>query len=547
MDYLKTTNLDVLVVILYFCVLIGNGIYFSYKKTKEQHGKQDFLMGGRAFGVFATLCTQGASMKGSGALLGYSGGAYVNGAGTLIPGQCYSLGAWFSIAIGMARKLRKCAEKINIRSIGDVFDARYNSPVLRKLSGFAGGWLALSILSSQMAALGLLVNLMFNKYGMTYEWALVIGIIIALAYTSVGGLVSVVYNDVLQWLIMTPMIFIVLPGALVLFHGVTPSAMHSALDSTQYFSLRPNMWWLGYLLSGLLASCCDVTHLQRFIAAKDERTSVKGSMLGFTYCTLFAGVITFLGLSAAMLIEPSVIAGNNDGVLFALISKVLPVGLIGLFIAAILATTISTLDSYLQVSVVCVMVDIIEPILPPNATEKQKLAYCRIITLVIALLSTLLVLKLRGILQVVSIGYSTFSSMMFLPFMCCLFWKKATKEGCIMGMLSGAIACIVAIYTKQKLPIVWGVVASLIFIVGVSLATCKGESRKPLLPGFDEHGLEVDADVRNACVFGTAGSLLISIGIGLWVNWIALAAGVVGMYLCVRMVDNAFRKYLLPV
>lgn len=64
-------------------------------------------------------------MKGSGALLGYSGGAYVNGAGTLIPGQCYSLGAWFSIACGMARKLRKCADKLNITSVGDVFVARF--------------------------------------------------------------------------------------------------------------------------------------------------------------------------------------------------------------------------------------------------------------------------------------------------------------------------------------------------------------------------------------------------------------------------------------
>lgn len=35
MNYLKTNGLDIIILILYFCVLVGNGIYFSYKKAKE--------------------------------------------------------------------------------------------------------------------------------------------------------------------------------------------------------------------------------------------------------------------------------------------------------------------------------------------------------------------------------------------------------------------------------------------------------------------------------------------------------------------------------
>ena len=545
MDYLKTNYIDIVVLILYFVILIANGIYFSWKKTREtkKAGSEtdNFLVGGKSFGIFATLCTQGASMKGSGALLGYSVGAFVNGVGTLIPGQCYSLGAWFSIACGMARKLRKCADKLNVSSIGDVFVARFHMPALRKLSGVAGAWLALSILCSQMAALGLLVHLMLHKYGMTYETALIIGIVVSFSYVSIGGLVSVVYNDVFQWLVMTPMIFIILPGAMILMHGVTPDTMHSTLDAAKFFSLRPNMWWLGYLLSGVLASCCDVTHVQRFISSKDEKTSVKGSMLGFAYCTLFAGVISFLGLGAAMLIEPAVVGGNNDGVLFALISKVLPHGLIGLFIAAILATTISTLDSYLQVCVLCLMVDVVEPALPKSTTQKQKLLYCRILTLVIAVLASLLVLRFKGILTIVAVGYSTFSSMMFLPFMCALYWKRCTGWGCVAGMISGCLVCSLGVYYKWPLPIVWGVAASLVCIVGVSLA---GSKPFGLLPGFDEHGLEIDHTVAKACVFGTLGSLLISVGIGMWINWICIAVGAVGMILCVTMIDRGFQKYL---
>lgn len=549
MNYLKTNRLDIIVLIVYFIVLVCNGIYFSYRKNKSSKrnlAKQEtdnFLVGGKSFGVFATLCTQGASMKGSGALLGYSGGAFLNGCGTLIPGQCYSLGAWFSIACGMTRKLRKCADKLDIASIGDVFVARFNKPILRKLSGIAGAWLALSILCSQMAALGLLVHLMFQKYGITYEMALLIGIVVSFTYVSIGGLVSVVYNDVFQWLIMTPMIFLILPASMIFIHGVTPQAMHNTLDAAQFFSLRPNMWWMGYLLSGLLASCCDVTHVQRFISAKDEKTAVKGSMLGFAYCTLFAGLVTFLGLGAAMLIEPSVVGGNTDGVLFALISEVLPHGLIGLFIAAILATTISTLDSYLQVCVLCLMVDIVEPVLPVTTTEKRKLFYCRVLTFVIAVAASLLVLQFKGILTIVSVGYSTFSSMMFLPFMCALYWKRCTGSGCVAGILAGGIVCSAALYIDLPLPIVWGVVASFVAIVVVSILN--QSEQRCLLPGFDEHGLEVDSSVLKACVLGTFGSLMFSIGIGMWINVIYIVLGIIGMYLCVKMIDKAFDRYML--
>ena len=541
MTYLVTTNLDIGMLILYFAVLIGNGIYFSLKKTK--HG-DDFLLGGSSFGVFATLCTQGATMKGSGALLGYSAGAYANGTGVLISSQCYSIGAWIAVLSGIARKIRKCASVVRIRSAGDLFERRFESPILKKMAGIGGGWLALSILSSQMAALGLLVHLLFGKYGLSFEAALIIGVVVAVIYTSVGGLVSVVYNDVFQWLVMTPMIFLVLPGMLLFSQGITPQALHSALDSVQYFSLRPNIWWLGYLLSGVLAACSDVSHLTRFIAAKDERTAVTGSMLGFAYCTLFAGVIIYFGLSATVLVKPEILGGNNDGVLFALISQILPAGLVGLFVAAILATTISTLDSYLQVSVVCLMIDVIEPVLPATTSDRQKLTYCRLITVIIALLAASFVLKVKGILAVVSIGYSVYSSGMFLPLMCCMFWKKATEKGCLGGMLAGAGSCIVALQTKLPLPIVWGVAASLIVTVGLSLATYREDSARALLPGFDEQGLKIDADICKASILGAIGSLLISIGIGMWVNWICIIIGAAGLWACIALMKRAFDQYL---
>lgn len=543
MDYLVMKNLDLWVIVLYFVVLVLNGLYWS-KKTKRN---DDFLLGGKSFGVFSTLCTQGATMKGSGALLGYSAGAFANGTGVLISSQCYSLGAWMAILSGIARKIKKCSNVIEIRSSGDLFLRRYESPLLKKLAGLGGAWLALSILSGQIAAMGLLVHLMFGKYGLSYETSLILGMVIAVVYTAVGGLVSVVYSDVLQWLVMTPLIFIIFPIMIIVYGGVTPTALHAALDPEKYFSLKPNIWWLGYLLSGVLAATCDVNHLTRFITAKDEKTAVKGSMLGFTYCTLLAGFVVFFGLAAAMLIDPQVVGTSKEGVLLALVSKILPAGLVGLFIAAVLATTISTLDSNLQTSVLCVMVDVIEPSLPEGTSEKKKLLYYRIVTLIIALLSVFFVLKVKGIVAIMGMGFNVYSSAFFIPLMSCMFWKKATEKGCLAGILAGGMTAIVAINMKLPLPIVWGVVASTVSTLVVSLATCRGCAVKELLPGFNESGRPVDRKIFLGCLIGASGSLVLSIGIGMWINWILIIIGAIAMYACVYTINKAFEGYELKV
>lgn len=539
MDYLIIKNLDIIVIAIYFAAVIGNGVYWS-RKAKQS---DDFLLGGKSFGIFATLCTQGATMKGSGALLGYSAGAYTNGNGVLISSQCYSLGAWGAILTGVARKLKKCSDIIDIRSSGDLFLKRYDSPLLKKLSGLGGAWLALSILSGNMAAVGLLIHLLFGKYGLTFEMSLILGMVVTMIYTTLGGLMSVVHNDVLNWLIMTPLVFLIVPAMLIYHGGATPSAIHAALDPEQFFSLSPNIWWLGYLISGVMSACCDVNHLTRYITAVDEKTAVKGSMLGFTFCTLLAGLVIFFGLTAAMLVDPAIVAENKDGVLFALVSRILPAGMVGLFLAATLAMTISTIDSNLNTSVLCIMVDVVEPSLSKETTDKQKLFYCRIVNLVIAVLSIFFVLKVKGIVAIMLMGFNVYSSAFFFPLMSCMFWKKATEKGCLAGIILGGVMAVVAINMGLALPVIWGVAVSFVATVVISLATYRGEAMKPLLPGFDEGNKKIDGQVFVACMLGACGSLIFSIGIGMWVNWICIVAGAIGMLACVKILDKSFAEY----
>ena len=112
----------------------------------------------------------------------------------------------------------------------------------------------------------------------------------------------------------------------------------------------------------------------------------------------------------------------------------------------------------------------------------------------------------------------------------------------IICILSGGIMAIVAVLTKLPLPIVWGVGVSAVLTTSVSLVTGNSMNLRPLLPGFNE-SLPIDRQIFAACTFGALGTLLLSIGVGMWVNWPCVFLGVAGLWICIVMIDQAFKKY----
>lgn len=528
---------DYMVMLVYFGISVVIGIYCMYR---IKSGK-DFLLGGKSFGVFSTLCTQAATMKGSGAILGYSAGAYLGGVSVFFASSCYHMGGWIAIIIGMARKLKKCSNIIDIRTPGDIFYARFGTKRLKGLSGLACLWLEVAFLGGQMAALGLLIHLLFRKYGLSYEMSLIAGCLLVIVYTTLGGFVSVVYNDVYHWLIMTPMVMAVMPY-LLFSSGVTPSKLHAALDAGTYFSLQPNIWWLSYLIGGLLCAMVDVAYLTRFITAKDEASAVKGSLYGMGYCCLFAGFIIVFGLSAAMLV-PAAEIPNKDAALFMLSQKVLPAGLLGLFIAAILATVMSSVDSYLHASTNITLTDLLYVYRKEPLPAKQELLYCRFVTLIIGALAIFIVLKLKVIVVILNLAHTGYAGMMFCPMMMTMYWKKTTEKGCCAGIIIGGIASIIFLYTGVVMPMVWGVLTSGAATYLVSMLEYQKEGGKELLPGFNEQRMKVDQGVSVAAIIGLLSTLAIGLGIALWINFALICVGIAGFGLCYVLVNREFANY----
>lgn len=524
---LDFTGLDMFVIVLYFVIIAG----IIYLSSKGVSSSSDFMLGGKRFGSLAIMATQGASMKGSASLIGYAGGAWKSGVGVLFASQCYNVGGWVAIMLGLARRLKKSADHIEIRSVGDVFKHRYNGNRLARVcGGIASTWLALATMASQLVAIGLLLYMATSKYGLTYVQCMFISSIVVILCTIFGGLVSVVYTDVFQWFVMTPTIFILIPLFCIL-NGATPSNVHAQLAAEQYFSLRPSVAWVTLLISGLLTSVADIVYLTRFISAKDEKTAVRGSTFGFLYTTLWAGIVIFFGLAAAIIVTPDMVTAN-DQVIYRLMGEIMPAGLLGLFAAALLATTISTVDSYLHIAVVAVTVDIREALSTKELTDKQELLLVRILTVVLTFLCMFIVLKMKGIIAIFNLGWGSYASAVFAPLMATFYWRKSTAESTLAGIIGGVGVYLFTYYSGWKLPVLWGVGSSILFVLVIGLLQNKVTA---LLPGFEEGGLKIKGYSQDAWIFGgaligCAGSLVISVGVGMWISWTSMALGLLLLF-----------------
>lgn len=538
---LNFSILDMVVIGIYFLILAGI-IYGSSRGAKTA---EDFNLGHNKFGTLAIMATQGASMKGSGSLIGYMGGAWGSGLGVLFSSQCYNIGGWVAILLGLARKLRRAADSISITSLGDIFFHRYHSNKARPFTCLASVWLALSLMASQCAAIALLLQMAFGKYGLTYIHGALIGTAVVLLCTIAGGLTSVVWTDTFQWFVMTPMIFIIIP-IFCMRSGATSEVIHSTLDAGQYFSLRPDISWLGYLISGVLSCTVDITYLTRFITSKDERTAVSGSTYGFLYTTLWAGLVVFFGIAAAIIVTPDMITGT-DQVMYTLLNTILPSGLLGLFAAALLATTISTFDSYLHIGVVAITTDMSALLNKKNLGE--SIGFSRLMTLLLAVFCVIWVLTSQGIVAILNLGLSIYASAECAPVLATLFWKKADEHAVIVGQVGGALGFVLAQTLGLTLPILWGVGLSLVLVVGISLIRNKTSE---LLPGFDNkdvktiRGLKQDTWILMGGIIGCTGALILSVGIGMWVNWACIAAGILILFVGVKMISTGVPKEPAP-
>ncbi|MFW5892597.1 MAG: sodium:solute symporter family transporter, partial [Bacteroidota bacterium] len=172
-----------------------------------------------------------------------------------------------------------------------------------------------------------------------------------------------------------------------------------------------------------------------------------GVILGLLARVAFEqGLFGYLGFSANS--EPDIEMG-----LPMLLRTVLPVGLMGLMMAAYFSAIMSTADSCLMASSGNFLTDLLGKWIKMPSTNRGFLIISQLITLLLGILALLLASVMPNVLELMLYSYAFMVSGLFVPVVAALFMKKANATAAFWAMLLGGSTTISLIILDLKLPL----------------------------------------------------------------------------------------------
>jgi len=297
--------------------------------------ESDYLVAGRGLTLPAFVATTVSSWYGG--ILGVGEYSYNYGLSNwLVFGVPYYLYALiFALFLaGRARRSRMLTvpDQLRLRYGGSV--AILGAAILFLMTAPAAYVLALGTLLSSLTPIPPTV-------------AIVVGTVFSLAYVFRGGLASVVFTDKVQFLLMFAGFAILLPAAVHHFGGLSwlranlPAGHLTATGGRPWQSVA--VW---YVIAA--ATLVEPVFYQRCYAAKSEATARRGLMISILFWILFDFMTTFSGLYARAALPGLAEAGGLGAQASypALADRILPPAAASLFMVGLLATIMSTIDSY---------------------------------------------------------------------------------------------------------------------------------------------------------------------------------------------------------
>ena len=502
----------ILAIVIYLIVMVAVGVFYSRRGGGSTSG--EFYLGGRKLGPIVTAMSAEASDMSSYLLMGLPGLAYIAGVaevGWTIIGL--AVGTYLNWLI-TAKRLRNYSAHMGAITIPDFFSRRFRDEK-RVLSCIAAAIILIFFIpytASGFKAIGTLFNSLF---GVNYHGAMIIGAIVVIGYTVLGGFLAVSTTDLIQSIVMTfALIFIVffaismaggwdvvtanaaeLPGYLNLTQGYDASTGEAG--SFPFLSIVSTLaWGLGYfgmphiLLRFMAIEDSSKLKVSRRIASVWVVISMAIAMLiGIIgYSVSKAGAIPFLTSSSES--ETIVIKladlMSTYGVFFALIA--------GVVMAGILACTMSTADSQLLTAASGVSQDLIQDFFRVKLSQKASLKAARLTVIGIAVVGLLLAWNPNSsVFRIVSFAWAGFGAAFGPVMILALFWKRMNRQGALAGMIVGGGMVFLWKYVIAPMGGAFAIyellpafILALIAIVVVSLVTAPPEQE--IVEEFEEVG-----------------------------------------------------------
>ena len=402
--------IDIGILILYSCVLIGMGVYYTRKcRTAEQ-----FMVAGRSIPAWAAGLAVMSAYTSSISYIATPGKAFDSNWHPIIFSLCILPVTWLvcKYAVPYYRK----AQLISVYSFLE-----------QRLGSWGRVYAAMAFvlyMIGRVAVILYLASLLLSTF-ISWNIAVVIIVIglITIIYTLLGGMEAVIWTDVMQSVIMiVGILFCAVSLSIHVFSGPEP-LMQAAIDNNKFsfgslkFTLASQahlfdrtvwvmiIYGVTEALRSLLA---DQNYVQKYCSVPTEREAKRSIWIAMLIYIPLTAVFLYIGTTLFALYSQGdelVRAGitKGDQVFPYFIATQVPAGLKGLIIAAILAAAMSTVDSALNCSATVLLLDFHKRYFKPDIGERDSVVVLRLGTVIWGLLGTgaaLLMIRAKSILDI---------------------------------------------------------------------------------------------------------------------------------------------------
>jgi SSS family solute:Na+ symporter len=455
---LSLSTVDLIVVVLYFAAVIGIGFYLKrFTKTGE-----DFFLAGREMTAWVAGLSFLAANLGSLELMGWAGAAYQYG---ILAAHWYWVGA-IPAMLFLALVMMPFYYISKTHSVPGYLKLRYGEPA-RALAAVSFGFMTVLMSGINMYSMALVLKTML---GWDIHFSIWVSSLVVALYVVLGGLLSAIFNEVLQFvLIWLGALLISIIGLIEVggwnglvarIHQNWPNGDYTHLWRTMgHFQDNPmGIHWIGIVFGlGVAISfgywTTDFLVVQRVIAAKDLRSAQLAPIIGsaFKMCVPFIVILPgLLGLGVLpfhLVGENEVHAGlhSYNEVLPLMLARYCGPGLLGLGITALIAGFMSGMAGNVSAFATVWTYDIYRATFRKQATDAHYVSvgrWCTILGVLVSIGTAYLVMQFKSIMDYVQALFSFFIAPLLGTVLLGMLWKRTSPKAGFWGLLCGTVSSI---------------------------------------------------------------------------------------------------------
>ncbi|WP_234736316.1 sodium:solute symporter family protein [Tellurirhabdus bombi] len=461
-----------LFIALYLLSNIAVGVWAARKVTNTQ----DFVLAGRSLPLVLAASATFATWFGSETIMGAPSVFVEGGVLAIIEEPFGSALCLFLVGAFYARPLYR----LKITTFSDYFSYRFGrsaellSAILIIPSYFS--WI-----SAQFIAIGIVLNVVT---GVPVFWSIASSALIVMIYTILGGMWSISITDFFHNIIIILALIVI---AVLLYNRI--GGFEAILRQTRpgFFRFLPqptfkdSVTYIAAWITIGLGSIPQQDVFQRVMAAKSERTTVQASYLASGLYITIAMLPLFIGLCGKLL-YPN-LSTDNQMLIPNMVMQEGGLPLQILFFGALLSAILSV-SSGAILAPATIFGENIYRFFRPSVTDKQLLLSIRLAVVFITLACVwMTAARDVNIFELVAESSAFSLVSLFVPLTAGLYWKRASKLGCLLSMSVGFAAWLVCLWLETEYPaMIYGLLVSAAAMLVGSLIEKKADQSYQHMP-----------------------------------------------------------------